>query len=76
MNQSKTFKRFARTDNVRENLGKKSIHGVCITGAASGIDFVLRLASTAVLARLVVPEYWGLIGMVTAFTAIAEQLGI
>jgi O-antigen/teichoic acid export membrane protein len=68
------FKRFAGTESVRENLRTKSISGAFFTAAGSGIDFLLRLASTAILARLVIPEYWGLIGMVTAFTAIAEQI--
>jgi O-antigen/teichoic acid export membrane protein len=74
MSQCEKFKRFAGTESVLENLRTKSIHGVFFTTAGSGIDFLLRLTSTAILARLVIPEHWGLIGMVTAFTAIAEQI--
>jgi PST family polysaccharide transporter len=40
--------------------------------AAESIDFVLRLGSAIALARLLVPEYFGLIGMVTAITVVAE----
>jgi PST family polysaccharide transporter len=40
---------------------------------AEGVEFVLRLVSIAVLARLLVPEYFGLVAMVTAITTIAEQ---
>jgi O-antigen/teichoic acid export membrane protein len=74
VSQSEKFKRFAGTESVRENLSRKSVHGAFFTAAGSATDFVLRLGSTAVLARLVIPEYWGLIGMVLAFTAIAEQI--
>lgn len=37
------------------------------------MDFALRLGSTAILARLILPEYFGLVMMVTAVTAIADQ---
>jgi O-antigen/teichoic acid export membrane protein len=36
-------------------------------------DFAIRLGSVAVLARLLVPEYFGLLSMVTAITSIAER---
>jgi O-antigen/teichoic acid export membrane protein len=73
MSRSERFNSLARTESVRENLKTKSVHGAFFTAAGSGIDFLLRLASTAVLARMVIPEHWGLVGMVTAITAIAEQ---
>src|ERR1700740_678011 len=73
MSQSERFERFAETERVREDLRAKTLHGAFFTAAGSGGDFVLRLASTAVLARLVIPEHWGIVGMVTAITAIAEQ---
>lgn len=41
-----------------------------ITG---GGEFAVRLGSTAVLARLISPEHFGLFMMVTAVTAIADQ---
>ncbi len=37
------------------------------------VDFVLRLVSIIVLARLLLPEHFGLISMVTAITAIGER---
>jgi O-antigen/teichoic acid export membrane protein len=67
------FERLAGTESVRANLKRKSIHGAFFTAAGAAADFVVRLAATATLARLVIPEYWGLVGMVTAITAIAEQ---
>jgi O-antigen/teichoic acid export membrane protein len=42
--------------------------------AANGfIDFAIRLAATIILARLLIPEDYGLIGMVAVITGIAEQ---
>lgn len=43
------------------------------TGISSVIDFVIRIGSTAVLARLILPEHFGLVMMVTAVTSIADQ---
>jgi len=40
---------------------------------AQGVEFVLRLGSIIVLARLLVPEQFGLIAMVTAITTVAER---
>jgi PST family polysaccharide transporter len=37
------------------------------------IEFALRLASIVVLARLLVPEHFGILAMVTAITAIIER---
>ena len=36
-------------------------------------DFALRIGSTAILARLLLPEYFGLVMMVMAVTAVADQ---
>ena len=44
------------------------------TGVGSGIDFVLRLTSIAVLAHLLTPDEFGLVGIVTAVTAIGAQV--
>ncbi|HEX8948607.1 MAG TPA: lipopolysaccharide biosynthesis protein [Dissulfurispiraceae bacterium] len=55
------------------DIKKKSLLGGLQTIAGEGINFLLRLVSSAVLARLLVPEDFGIIGMVTAFIAIAER---
>src|SRR5690606_33686707 len=56
-----------------ESIGKASARGGVWAIAAEGIDFFLRLAAVAVLARLLLPEHFGLISMVTAITAVAER---
>ena len=60
-------------DHAGESIGKASARGGVWAIAAEGIDFFLRLAAVAVLARLLLPEHFGLISMVTAITAVAER---
>ena len=43
--------------------------------AGGGGEFILRLVSMAILARMLAPESFGLVGMVMALTAIAGQFG-
>ena len=73
MSRGDNFERFAATDRVSVDLKRKSVLGALATGAGGALDFVLRLGSTLVLARLPVPEDFGLVAMVTAFTRIAER---
>lgn len=40
---------------------------------ANGLSFVLRIGSIIILARLLLPEHFGIIGMVTALTIMAEK---
>jgi len=72
MNRSRSFARFAETEAVSDDLKRKSVVGALTTGAGGALDLVLRLGSTLILARLLVPEDFGLVVMVTAITAIAE----
>ena len=73
MNRSDKFARFAGTEAVSSDLKRKSVLGALMTGAGGAADLVLRLGSTLILARLLVPEYFGLVAMVTAVTRIAER---
>jgi PST family polysaccharide transporter len=68
-----------RTDHLHANLKGRSIRGGAITLAAQAIKFILQLASTAVLARLLTPADFGLVAMVTAvtgFVAMFKDLGL
>jgi PST family polysaccharide transporter len=73
MSRSENFERFAGTEAVSVDLKRKSVLGALITGGGGALDFVLRLGSTLILARLLVPEQFGLVAMVTAVTRIAER---
>lgn len=62
--------RFFRTDHLLPELGKRAVSGGAITAAAQGVKFVMNLVSAVVLARLLSPEEFGLVGMVLAVTGI------
>jgi O-antigen/teichoic acid export membrane protein len=73
MNQAENFKRLTCTNAIRSDLRSRSVRAAGFTWAAGTADFILRIGSTAILARLVLPEQFGLVMMVTAVTAIADQ---
>src|SRR2546427_7363707 len=60
-------------DLESSSLKEKSIRGGLFTMCCQAIDSTVRIASIAILARILTPEDFGLFGMVTALTAIAEQ---
>lgn len=73
MNKAEKFKHLTCTEAIRKDLRSSSVRAAGFTWAAGTIDFALRFGSTAILARLVLPEHFGLVMMVTAVTAIADQ---
>jgi O-antigen/teichoic acid export membrane protein len=58
-----------------QNLKAKVIRSGLVRLCAQGVTFALRIGSLVVLARLLGPEDFGLIGMVTAFTGALTTLG-
>jgi len=54
-------------------MKQKVIGGGMITAACQSFLFLLGIASTVVLARLLMPEHFGLIGMVAALTVLIER---
>lgn len=67
------FERLLGSQASAANLGSRTIHSGALAMGAEGVEFVLRLGSIVVLARLLVPEQFGLVAMVTAVTAVAER---
>ncbi|NJO52295.1 MAG: lipopolysaccharide biosynthesis protein [Leptolyngbyaceae cyanobacterium RM2_2_4] len=64
---------------MKADLKGRSVRGATVTMVAQGFKFVLRTGSTAVLARLLVPQDYGLIGMATVvvgFAQIFKDLGL
>jgi len=53
-----------------KDLKEKTIRGGLARLCAQGANFILRLGSLMVLARLLGPKDFGLVGMVTAFTGV------
>ncbi len=64
--------RFFRTARLKSELKQRSVRGGAVTILAQAGKFILQTGSTAVLARLLVPEDYGLIGMVTVFIGFAQ----
>jgi len=73
MSRTDDFQRFAGTSEISGDLKRRSVLGALATGGGQVLDLTLRLGSTLVLARLLVPEQFGLVAMVTAITRIAER---
>lgn len=60
------------SSSLHTDLKSKSVKGGISTAASQFISFGLNLVSTFILARLLFPSDFGLIGMVTAFTGFAN----
>jgi len=54
------------------DLKRKTIRGTLVSGFGQGASFVLRIGSMVALARLLAPEDFGLVAMVTAFTGFLD----
>lgn len=54
------------------SLGQKAAHGAAWSVAGQAATAVLNLVSVAILARLIMPEEFGLVAMVTAFVSLGE----
>ena len=61
------------TKDLRSDINRRSLRGgAAVMGAELG-SALLRIGSMAILARLLLPEDFGLLAMVTAFTVFAER---
>lgn len=63
---------YLRRDDLGGTLRVRATRGVALTLGAQWARFVLQVGSTAVLARLLTPADYGLVGMVLALTVLAE----
>ncbi|MFC3196171.1 lipopolysaccharide biosynthesis protein [Parapedobacter deserti] len=74
----KVYRRWFDTDHLTGNLKKRSVKGGVNTVFAQLFSFGTHMISTAVMARLVSPEGFGVVAMVTAitgFVVIFKDLG-
>ena len=65
--------RHFRTDDVEAQLRRRSVRGTAITFLGRGGQFAVTIGFTAVLARLLTPEDFGLVAMVTVVTVLVMQ---
>ena len=71
--------RYLKTDHLKADLKSRSIKGGAITIIGQALRFTLRMGSTIILARLLTPFDYGLIGMVAVvvnFVALFKDLGL
>lgn len=71
--------RHFRTDHLHADLGGRSARGGMLTLAAQLLKFVISIAAAIVLARLLAPADYGLIGMVAIivnFVGMFQYLGL
>jgi len=71
--------RHFRTDHLNDDLGGRSTRGGAVTIASQGVKFLTSMVATVVLARLLTPEDYGLIGMVAIiinFVSMFQYMGL
>ena len=70
---------YFRTDQIRADLGARAARGGFVTVTTQGFKFAAGMAATVVLARLLTPGDYGLVGMVavvTGFVGLFKDLGL
>ena len=71
--------KYFRTDHLMSTIGGRAVRGGAITMASHGCKFTVSIVATAVLARLLTPQDYGLVGMVavvTSFASLFKDLGL
>jgi PST family polysaccharide transporter len=67
------------TDHLKGDLARRSIRSGALTLSSQAVKFVLGIGSTALLARLLSPEDYGVVGMVAIvlnFAVMFQYLGL
>ena len=71
--------RHFRTDHLRADLKARAARGGVLAVGSQGVKFCFSMAATIVLARLLTPADYGLIGMVavvTGFVSLFKDMGL
>lgn len=66
------YHNYFNTAHLKADLKQRSVRGGAVTIAAQASKFILKFGSTIVLARLLTPEDYGLIGMATVVIGFVE----
>jgi PST family polysaccharide transporter len=79
MNKQQRNREILNTDHLKRDLGRRAASGGIIAIAAQPIRMVIQFVFTAILARLLAPEAFGLVAMATAVTGLVSlfsELGL
>lgn len=72
-NASEHFATLVEVPTAADDFKDSTIRSGAYALLGEALEFVLRLGSVIILARLLLPEHFGLISMVTAITAVGER---
>jgi O-antigen/teichoic acid export membrane protein len=64
------------TDHLKADLKRHAVKGAGATIFSNIMDYVVQMVATIVLARLLKPEDFGLVAMVTAFSILLQNFGM
>src|SRR3954470_7247283 len=67
------------TEHLRADLGRRTARGGVVTVVSQALTFIITLGATAVMARLLTPQDYGLVGMVAVFAnfvAMFKDMGL
>jgi len=70
---------YFRTDHLKADLKRRSVRGGTVTMTTQLLKFSANIGSTIILARLLTPQDYGLVGMVTVvlnFVILFKDLGL
>jgi PST family polysaccharide transporter len=60
------------SDIIGQDLGRRSFRGFSLTFGGQGLKFIINIGATAVLARLLTPNDFGLVAMIVSVTGVAH----
>lgn len=70
---------YFQTEHLKVDLGGRTVRGGAVTIVTQGLKFLIGMIGTVILARLLTPQDYGLIGMVAViigFVSIFKDLGL
>ena len=79
MNRQERNRQILNTDHLMGDLGRRTARGGIIAVAAQPIRMLMQFVFTAILARLLAPEAFGMVAMATAVTSLVSlfsELGL
>jgi len=66
--------RYFETDHLLADISRRTVRGSIVTMSTHGLKFGISIIATAILARLLTPQDYGLIGMVAVATNLVSLL--
>jgi len=67
---------YFNAERIKSDLKKRTMRGAGATVFSGAISFLIQFLGTIILARLLTPDDFGLIAMVTAFSLLMQNFGL